>query len=117
MLEKASEEALGMATTATTQTEVWPIDKLVFYARNPRKNDAAVDRRSRDVERANTAPPVPEHPVSQSGDLWLCGEHRVLCGDATRREDVERRGAERHVRLHIRVGRAPWYRCGPSLTE
>src|SRR5256885_14907007 len=22
----------------------WPIDKLVFYARNPRKNDAAVDR-------------------------------------------------------------------------
>ena len=24
--------------------EHWPIDKLVFYARNPRKNDAAVDR-------------------------------------------------------------------------
>src|SRR5450756_1137913 len=22
----------------------WPIDRLVFYARNPRKNDAAVDR-------------------------------------------------------------------------
>ena len=24
--------------------ECWPIDRLVFYARNPRKNDAAVDR-------------------------------------------------------------------------
>src|SRR6204780_4679110 len=24
--------------------EYWPIDRLVFYARNPRKNDAAVDR-------------------------------------------------------------------------
>src|SRR5207342_3113517 len=24
--------------------ELWPIDKLVFYARNPRKNDDAVDR-------------------------------------------------------------------------
>ena len=24
--------------------EYWPIDKLVFYVRNPRKNDAAVDR-------------------------------------------------------------------------
>src|ERR1700730_18352531 len=24
--------------------EIWPIDRLVFYARNPRKNDAAVDR-------------------------------------------------------------------------
>src|SRR5260370_1927424 len=24
--------------------EYWPIDKLVFYARNPRKNDSVVDR-------------------------------------------------------------------------
>src|ERR1051326_2196243 len=28
-------------------------------------------------------PPVPEDAVSRSGDLWLCGSHRVLCGDAT----------------------------------
>jgi hypothetical protein len=26
------------------QMEVWPIDRFVFYARNPRKNDTAVDR-------------------------------------------------------------------------
>src|SRR4030088_657486 len=26
------------------QIEVWPIDRFVFYARNPRKNDSAVDR-------------------------------------------------------------------------
>jgi ParB-like chromosome segregation protein Spo0J len=26
------------------QVEQWPIDRLVFYARNPRKNDAVVDR-------------------------------------------------------------------------
>jgi ParB-like chromosome segregation protein Spo0J len=26
------------------EIQIWPIDKLVFYARNPRKNDAAVDR-------------------------------------------------------------------------
>ena len=24
--------------------QAWPIDKLVFYARNPRKNEAVVDR-------------------------------------------------------------------------
>ncbi len=27
-----------------TYTELWPIDKFVPYIRNPRKNDAAVDR-------------------------------------------------------------------------
>src|SRR5437588_8179353 len=26
------------------EIQSWPIDRLVFYARNPRKNDAAVDR-------------------------------------------------------------------------
>jgi len=36
---------------------------------------------------------VPEAPVdaiTKLGDLWLLGEHRVLCGDATKTEDVER---------------------------
>lgn len=35
---------------------------------------------------------VPEvtEAITKPGDLWLCGEHRVLCGDATKREDVER---------------------------
>jgi DNA modification methylase len=26
------------------EIQIWPIDRLIFYARNPRKNDAAVDR-------------------------------------------------------------------------
>ena len=29
-------------------------------------------------------------PVSRPGDLWICGEHRVLCGDATVLADVEK---------------------------
>src|ERR1039457_4041579 len=34
-----------MTTAAPTPLiEVWSIDRLVFYARNPRRNDAAVDR-------------------------------------------------------------------------
>ena len=31
-------------STQTFQIQIWPIDRLVFYARNPRKNEAAVDR-------------------------------------------------------------------------
>src|SRR5438270_2294134 len=33
-----------MVQQPQTEIQTWNIDKLVFYARNPRKNDAAVDR-------------------------------------------------------------------------
>jgi len=39
---------------------------------------------------ADDAPAPPVVPVSRTGDLWRCGGHRVLCGDATKRADVER---------------------------
>jgi DNA modification methylase len=188
-------------TTSLTPTEIqfWPLDRLVFYARNPRKNDAAVDRMcssirefgfkipvlarsdgevvdghlrlkaarklgswpggdttaipgilcdewtpaqvrafrllvnrsvtwaawdeellalelqelnaadfdlsltgfdpkeiddllldDADDDRANAVPPLPEIPVSRVGDLWVCGPHRVLCGDSTSPEAVAR---------------------------
>lgn len=31
-----------------------------------------------------------EKPVTKMGDLWTLGNHKVLCGDSTKREDVER---------------------------
>lgn len=27
-------------------------------------------------------PPVPEVPVSREGDIWVCGDHRIACGDS-----------------------------------
>src|SRR3979490_226938 len=35
---------LSQGTAQIPQVQIWHIDRFVFYARNPRKNDSAVDR-------------------------------------------------------------------------
>ncbi len=37
----------------------------------------------------DAVPEVSEDPVSQPGDVWLLGEHKLLCGDATKAEDYK----------------------------
>ncbi len=47
-----------------------------------------------DADQGSTAPVVipepPRNPASRTGDLWLLGDHRLLCGDSTSHEDVRR---------------------------
>jgi DNA modification methylase len=38
----------------------------------------------------DTAPELPETAVTVPGDVWVLGEHRVLCGDSTQMEAVEK---------------------------
>jgi DNA modification methylase len=54
-----------------------------------------------DDSRADAAPPLPEIPITRSGDLWLCGEHRVFCGDATSPDAVDRLLGNRKPRLMV----------------
>lgn len=38
----------------------------------------------------DAVPEIPTEPVSRLGDLWILGNHRLLCGDSTVLSDVER---------------------------
>ena len=35
-------------------------------------------------------PETPKNPVARTGDLWVLGKHRIVCGDSTNQETVER---------------------------
>ncbi len=35
-------------------------------------------------------PETPKEPISKPGDLWILGNHRLLCGDCTKANDVDR---------------------------
>lgn len=51
-------------------------------------------------EKDDEVPEVPEEPQSKLGDLYILGNHRVLCGDSTKIEDVDRLiGMEKNVKL------------------
>jgi DNA modification methylase len=54
-----------------------------------------------DEEMADQAPPLPEVATTQLGDLWICGEHRVLCADATSPEAVTRLLGNHKPRLMV----------------
>lgn len=56
--------------------------------------------------REEATPEPPANPVSQVGDLWVLGNHRLLCGDATNADDVTR--LLNGVRPHLMVTDPPY---------
>lgn len=66
-------------------------------------SDAEMDALLKEIEGPaevveDEVPEVEAEIVSRPGDLWLLGEHRLLCGDSTKADDVERvMGGERAV--------------------
>ncbi len=50
--------------------------------------DALLNPPTEGLTDPDDVPEMPEKPITQTGDIWLLGEHRVMCGDSTKAEDV-----------------------------
>lgn len=70
-------DALGNEWDAGQLTE-WGLDVPEDFAEE--KADVVEDE----------VPEPPVDPITKPGDLWILGDHRLLCGDSTKAEDVER---------------------------
>ena len=88
-LNSGWDEALLAAEIARIRDEaVVDLDVLGFSGMELDRLLAAADAGLGDD--TDEAPPPPVVPVTRPGDLWLLGEHRLLCGDAIKLGDVQR---------------------------
>ena len=76
------DDAILKATLEELAIDGWDITELGFDA-----PVEPVDPMQGDLDEL---PSVPEEPTSELGDIWLLGPHRLLVGDATDREHVQR---------------------------
>jgi DNA modification methylase len=62
------------------------LDKLLAYVAEDDGEEGGVGGSVPPV----TIPEPPRNPASRTGDLWILGDHRLLCGDSTSAADVRR---------------------------
>jgi DNA modification methylase len=83
------DEALLAEELGWLRDERFDLDLLGFDATELERLLALEGTEPEATEPDDEVPEPPKAPVTRPGDLWLLGEHRLLCGDATVLADVE----------------------------
>src|SRR5579863_6283312 len=102
-LTAAQIRGLRLADNRTNQESAWDDEKLMAELAELREMGYDLSTTGFDMSeldsylqdplaqsKADKTPDLPEHPVTQVGDLWVVGKHLVLCGDATQKDAVSR---------------------------
>lgn len=104
-LSEAQKKAYIIADNQLPLNAGWDLDKLKLEIEHLKEVDFNVDLLGFDGDFLNgllepeptegltdedAVPEAPETPVSVRGDVWLLGNHRLMCGDSTSIGDVER---------------------------
>ena len=82
------DDAMLASELAALKEQEFDLDLLGFDDRELDRLRAELDAPLEADE--NAAPEVEEAAVSTLGDLWILGPHRVLCGNALSRTDIDR---------------------------
>jgi DNA modification methylase len=88
-LQAGWDDALLAEELAWLRDERFDLDLVGFDASELERLLALADGEAAD-QTEDDVPEPPEDAVSRPGDLWVLGNHRLLCGDATVLADVER---------------------------
>jgi ParB-like chromosome segregation protein Spo0J len=93
--------AFAIADNRTAELAEWDEDGLAKVLESLKVEDAdllaATGYDSAEVDKMlgaevtqDEVPEPPADPITKLGDLWILGDHRVLCGDSTKEQDVTR---------------------------
>lgn len=63
--------------------------------------DSLLPTDASDEEEESETPEIEGEPVSKPGDVWICGKHRVMCGDACSASDIQTLTGETKASLYL----------------
>ena len=70
-----------------------PDDIMTLFADKPEPQTKRCDKN------AERIPQETKESISKRGDIWLCGQHKVMCGDCTVPDDLDRLLGNEHIQL------------------
>jgi len=104
-LTEAQRKAYVIADNKLTENSEWDYDLLTVEVERLKELDFDLDLTGFDEDELNAlleptvvegltdedeVPEAPENPITKRGDVWILGSHRLMCGDSTCIDDVDR---------------------------